>query len=47
LIKGIETTDIYEPTQDAMNRAKVEWNVEVERVQGLLDRLYVKRTDIG
>ena len=43
LVKGTEVTDIYEPAQMAQNRAKVEWNVEVERVQGFLDRLYVSK----
>jgi hypothetical protein len=43
LIKGTEVSDVYEPADKAQNRAKTEWNVEVERVQSLLDRLYVPK----
>lgn len=43
LIEGTAITDIYEPSQIALNRAKVEWNVEVERIQGFLNRLYVSK----
>ena len=43
LIKGTQVTDIYEPAQMAQNRAKVEWNVEVERVTGLLSQQWVSK----
>lgn len=43
LVKGTEVTDIYESTEEAIHRAKVEWNVEVERIVNYLRNQWVPR----
>lgn len=46
LVRGTEVTDIYESTEQAMHRAKVEWNAEVERIQNHLRKQWVPKVSV-
>lgn len=46
LDSGAWVNDIYDSSENAINRAKKSWNDRVAGVQSHLDRIYVKRKDI-
>lgn len=46
LVRGTEVTDIYEAAGQAINRAKLGWNTEVERIRNHLRRQWVPRTSV-
>lgn len=41
LLKGTETNDIYDSPEEAINRAKLSWNDEVDRIQEHINQTYV------
>jgi len=44
LLKAEDTDDIYRSKEEAINRAKTDWNTKVAEVQEYLSRLYVLKT---
>ena len=46
LLEGSSIDDIYRTREDAMEEAKIRWNMKVEEVQEYLTRLYVPKEKI-